>query len=81
MSQPSPELLAVLAAFLGGYVDQGELTSITLDCARQALAVVTPAGVTVDGMIVSRLLRRVGFHRSYLPEDKGTTTYRKVTSA
>lgn len=79
MSYPTPELIGAMQAFLGGYVDEGKLTSITLDRARQALARVTPAGVVLDGMIVSRILRRLDFQRSYRPEDKGTNTYRKVT--
>lgn len=78
MSAPCPQLLDVMASFLRGYTEQGNFAAISLDRARQALAVVTPAGITVDGVTVSRLLRRLGFQRSYLPADKGTITYRKV---
>jgi len=77
MTHPSPGTLQAMRAFLGGYLDEGGLTSITLDKARETLAPVTPPGITVDGMIVSRILRRLNFRRSYLPQDKGTIVYRK----
>ncbi|HJO65267.1 MAG TPA: hypothetical protein QF469_07995 [Sphingomonas sanguinis] len=78
MTHPSPGTLQAMRAFLGGYLDEGGLTSIALEKAIEVLKPVTPPGITVDGMIVSRLLRRLKFQRSYLPQDRGTIIYRKV---
>lgn len=77
MSHPSPYQIGIMATFLRGYVEEGQLTSIRLQQAVDALKPVTPAGITVDGMIVSRILRRLNFRRSYLPQDRGTIIYRK----
>jgi len=81
MNTPTPEHLQLMRAFLHGYIDEAALTSITLDRARAVLEKVTPAHVTIDGMVVSRILRRLGFQRSYLPADAAVITYRKVILA
>ena len=78
MSYPTPGTLQAMRAFLGGYLDEGALTSIALEKAIEILTPVIPPGVTVDGMIVSRILRRLKFQRSYLPQDRGTIIYRKA---
>lgn len=78
MSHPSPYQIDIMAAYLRGYVEEGQLTSIRLQQAVDALKPVTPADTTVDGMIVSRILRRLSFRRSYLPQDRGTIIYRKA---
>lgn len=77
MSHPSPYQIDIMAAFLRGYVEEGQLTSIKLVQAVDALKPVTPAGITVDSVIVSRILRRLNFRRSYQPLDRGTIIYRK----
>lgn len=74
---PTRDDVEVITAYLGGYIEQGGLTAITLDTVRQLLRTAAP-DVDVDGMTISRLLRRLGFNRSYLPADAGTTTYRKA---
>lgn len=78
MTYPSANTLQAMRAFMGGYLDEGALTSIALEKAIEILKPVTPPGVTVDGMIVSRILRRLKFQRSYLPHDRGTIIYRKA---
>jgi hypothetical protein len=81
MSTPTLEHLQLMRAFLHGYIDEGALTRIPLDRARAVLEKVTPAHVTIDGMVVSRILRRLGFQRSYLPTNAAVITYRKVILA
>ncbi len=78
MTYPTPKQREAMRAFLGGWIVERQLTSITLDEAKAVIAKVTAPGVTVDGMIVSRILRRLDFQRSHRPEDTGTIIYRRV---
>ena len=72
---PTPADRDAMTAYLGGYIEQGNLRAITLAKAVEVLRAAAP-GVTVDGMIASRLLRRLRFNRSQLPADAGVITYR-----
>lgn len=78
MTYLTPQLRATMTAFLGGWIAEGNLQAMTLDHAKAVLARVTPAGTTVDGMAVSRIMRRLKFRRSYLPADAGAITYRRI---
>lgn len=78
MTYPTPQTRAAMTAFLGGWIEELNLQVMTLDEARAVLARVTPAGTTIDGMAVSRIMRRLKFNRSYRPADAGTITYRRI---
>ena len=78
MTYPTRHEREIMAAFLGGYLEEGAITAITLDSAEEIMRRPVGAGVEIDGMIVSRVLRRLGFNRSYLPIDADTITYRST---
>jgi len=75
---PTPADLDLITAFLGGYIEEGQIVVMTLPKAVEVASRPVP-GVTVDGAIASRILRRCGFNRSYLPADAGVITYRRVS--
>jgi hypothetical protein len=76
VTYPTVYDLDVMTAFLGGYIEQGNLASMPLTKAIDIVGRVAP-GVTIDGQIASRILRRCGFNRSYLPADAGDIIYRR----
>jgi len=77
MTYPTRHEFDLITAFLGGYIEEGQLVVMTLPKAVEVASRPVP-GVDLDGVIVSRILRRLGFNRSYLPADAGVITYRRV---
>ncbi|WP_308815541.1 hypothetical protein [Sphingomonas sp. GV3] len=76
VTYPTVYDLDLMTAYLGGYIEQGNLVSMPLTKAVEIAGQVAP-GVTIDGQIASRILRRCGFNRSYLPADAGDIIYRR----
>jgi hypothetical protein len=79
MTYPTAHDLDTVTAFMGGYIEEGELTVITIAKALDVMRGAIDADVEIDGVIASRILRRLGFRRSYSPFDAQTITYRSNT--
>ncbi len=80
MSGPYPtrDAMDALAAFLGGYLDEQD--SCALNRVVALLQDTFPRW-EIDGITASRLLRRLGFQRSYQPEDRGPIiVYRRLNT-
>lgn len=71
----------IMRSYIGGYLEEGNLTSITHDRARELAVCATNARVAVDDLMISQVLRSLMFERSDLPADANTIIYRKVDLA
>ncbi len=73
MTYPSEGQRQAIQAFLGGFYETA--TVVPLADAQAIVSKHFPDTVPVDGMMVSRMLRRLGFAKTY---DAAAPTYRRV---
>lgn len=79
MNRLSTTQLEVLQAFIGGYFDTAMIASI--DHAKGLLDRHFPDFAPIDGMIVSRFLRKAGFSKSYDdPVETAANIYRRIVT-
>lgn len=76
MTYPTEQERVAIQAFLGGYLDAASVVRFAtiVDVLTEHFPTVAP----VDGMMVSRVMRRLGFNKSHEPTDTELTYRRTV---